>query len=115
MLSACGGDNSSTRRTDDFENVISISDVGATINIEDVQAPHSVDINITGSNNTISIINNTSVGRLSIEGANNLVNVENGVSINICVFGGSDNTLNKPSSLLVTCTMGGLGNSIMNF
>ena len=114
FITACG-DNESAPRPGNSENTITVSDIGATINISDVQAPDSVDINITGNNNTVSVINNTSVGKLSVTGTNNLINIETGVTINICVLDGSDNTLSKPSSLFVTCTIEGLGNSVMNF
>ncbi len=113
LFTACGGDSDSAR-PDNSNQTITVSDQGSTVNISTASS-QIIDIDITGNNNTVSVTNNIAIGKLNVTGANNLINIKAGVTIDICVLDGSDNTLNKPLRLILSCTIAGLGNSIINF
>ncbi len=113
LFTACGGDSDSAR-PDNSNQTITVSDRGSTVNISTATS-QIINIDITGSNNTVSVTNNIAIGKLTVTGANNLINIATGVTLDICVLDGSDNTLNKPTALILSCTIEGLGNSIINF
>jgi hypothetical protein len=101
-LAACGG-------TSEDDNTVQV----AGINVKStINKTGSYNVEITGSNNEVTITAGNKVGRLDIAGINHDVWIQAGAEVDSIDIEGSDNTVHVPAGFKTKLTKSGSNNNV---
>ena len=111
VLFACGGGPAGGLTSDSIAS-LNINGSGTTTDIDEA---NKFNLNIVGSNNTITIASDNVIGTLNITGSNNLVTFGNSVSLQSFVITGSDNAINIPAGSGISFTGAVASNTLIEY
>jgi hypothetical protein len=106
VLAACGD---GTRKLGATINTIEVSDTGSSTTVDETGTFNLI---ISGTDNTVSVSENSDIKDLTVSGDNNLITINTGSTVQTLVISGNDNTIDDLSGSITSWEDTGSGNTV---
>lgn len=89
--------------------------VGGSLTTQTLTISEPTDLTIGGTLNTVYIEGTSNICSLVVDGSIDLVQFNVPITVDACTLGGTSNSIYRPTSMALTCTDTGAGNSLYTY